>query len=175
MKKALTLAALTALLAFVGTNKTFAQAYQNGSNHLNVGLGVGTYGGGLGLIASFEHGFTDAISGGVILGYSSANEGYITYSYGYRIFTIGARASYHFTELLNINNDKLDLYAGAGLAYRNYSYKDNNYFAGYNPRASTVTPIVHVGVRYFFKENIGVWAEGGYSVAALQGGIVFKF
>jgi len=174
MKKVLTLAALTALLIFAGTNKTFAQAYQKGSNMLNVGLGIGAFGGGLGLIGSFEHGFTDAISGGAILGYSSSSESGI-YSYGYRVLTIGARASYHFTELLNINNDKLDLYAGAGLAYRNYSYKDNSFLAGYNPRSSRVTPIFHAGVRYFFKENIGVWAEGGYSVAALQGGVVFKF
>lgn len=175
MKKVLILAALTALLAFAGTSKTFAQAYQNGSNHLNVGLGIGTYySGGLGIGASFEHGFTDAISGGAILGYSSANDNFGVYDYGFRVLTIGVRASYHFTELLKINNDKLDLYGGAGLAYRNLSYK-NDLIAGYNARGSSVFPVIHAGVRYFFAENIGVYGEVGYSFATLQGGVTFKF
>ena len=43
------------------------------ANFLNVGVGVGSYYKGLPFGVSYEHGFTDAISGGVFASYSTYN------------------------------------------------------------------------------------------------------
>ena len=45
--------------------------------------------------------------------------------YKRQVLTIGVRGSYHFNELLNLDNDKIDLYAGLGLGYRNISWNYN--------------------------------------------------
>lgn len=172
MKKLLTFIALTALVALASTGKTSAQAYEKGRNYLNAGIGLGTYGGnGLGLGASFEHGFTDAISGGGMVGYSSHKYGFGT-DYRFTFFFVGARASYHFAELLNIGNDKLDPYAGLGLAYRGYS---DNIGTGFGASyGSGVTLLAHVGARYMFSPNVGGFAELGAGLAVLQLGVTFK-
>jgi hypothetical protein len=173
MKKILSLTALcVALLAF-STTKSAAQAYQNGRNYLNAGIGLGTYGGGgLGLNASFEHGFTDQISAGGIVAYSRYNFGVLDYRWNFLMF--GARGSYHLTELLNINNDKLDLYAGLGLGYRAASYSGpGGSYVG--TLGSGVFFMGHVGARYFFSENVGGFAEAGAGVSNLLLGVTFKF
>lgn len=173
MRKALTLAALTFFFAFASANLAHAQAYQNGRNYLNAGIGLGTYGGGgLGLNASFEHGFTDQISAGGIVGYSRYNYGILDYRWNFLLF--GVRGSYHLTELLNINNDKLDLYAGLGLGYRSATYSGpNGTYVG--NLGSGVFFLGHIGSRYFFTENVGGFAEVGAGVSNLLLGVTFKF
>ncbi|MCY7351246.1 MAG: hypothetical protein LH606_11355 [Cytophagaceae bacterium] len=175
MKKLLTFLALTVLVALASTGKTSAQAYENGRNYLNVGIGLGTYGGGgLGFGGSFEHGFTDAISAGAIVGYSSGNYGYIGSDYRFTFLNFGVRGSYHFAELLNIGNNKLDPYAGLGLGYRVYG--DNFSGTGYNRAyGSGIFFMGHVGARYFFSDNVGGYAELGAGFATLQLGITLKF
>jgi hypothetical protein len=172
MKKILTLSALFVLL--LGASQSFAQAYKQGDNLLNVGIGLGTYySGGLGLGASFEHGFTDAISAGGIIGYSGGNAGYaFAGDYRFRVLTFGVRGSYHLTEVLNINNDKLDLYAGAGLGYRNYS---DNYTGSVRLYSGGVVFLAHLGTRYYVNNNVAVFGELGYTFATLQLGASFKF
>jgi len=173
MKKILSLAALSIALLAASTTHSAAQAYQNGRNYLNAGLGLGTYySGGLGLGASFEHGFTDQISAGGIIGYSGGNAGFYVGDYRFRVLTFGVRGSYHLTELLNINNDKLDLYAGAGLGYRSYS---DNYVGTRYYNNGGVVFLAHAGARYFLKENLGIFGELGYTFATLQAGVTFKF
>ena len=71
MKKLLSSLFIVALLACASQNAVMAQSYQQGDKLLNAGIGLGTYGaGGLGLGGSFEYGIHDAISVGVLAGYS---------------------------------------------------------------------------------------------------------
>ena len=66
---------------------TFGQAYQQGSNLINAGIGLGgtywgsAYSNGVSLVGSYEHGVTSNISVGGILGYShSSFEWYFKWS-----------------------------------------------------------------------------------------------
>ncbi len=87
----------------------FAQngGYSKGDKLLNIGLGLNSYySGGIPFGASFEVGITDDISVG-------ANFDYLSHKYkglGDYKFTalyFGARGSYHFNTLLNIENKKI--------------------------------------------------------------------
>ncbi|HEV7349146.1 hypothetical protein [Telluribacter sp.] len=151
----------------LATQSAFAQ-YEKGDKLLNVGIGLGSYGyGNIGFGGSFEVGVHEAISVGVLGGYSGTS--YIGYNWS--VLTIGARGSYHFNELLNLDNEQLDLYAGLGLAYRNYSYGGIRDNFGYNP----IGLLSHIGGRYYFKPNMAAFAELGSGFSALQVGLTFKF
>ncbi len=172
MKKLLTLAALFVFV--LGASQTFAQGYKQGDNLLNVGIGLNSYySGGIPIGASFEHGFTDVISAGANLDYFSH-----TYAVGYKfsIIYIGVRGSYHFNELLNIQNDKVDLYAGLGLGYRNFKWSDSafNGLAGSYGSGAYFTGFV--GGRYYFTDAVGGFVElGGGGSTNFRLGATFKF
>ena len=92
----------------------------------------------------------------------------------------GARGSYHFSEVLNISNPKLDVYGGAGLIYRHFTVKYNG--EGTEPddifaKASSgdITSDLHAGGRYLFNDRIGAFAELGYGISPLQLGLTVKF
>jgi hypothetical protein len=131
-----------------------------GVSHLNLGIGVGTFGfsgtGGLPIVASFEHGVTDKIGVGVYLGYLSRTFGT---DYKWNYYMIGARGSYHFNELLNVSNEKVDIYGGAMLFYRGFSskYKGSGTAVDYN-----------------FSQAIGGFAELGYGISPLQLGLTVQ-
>ncbi|WP_017256992.1 outer membrane beta-barrel protein [Pedobacter arcticus] len=148
-------------IATLGLTSASAQVYQKGDNLLNVGIGLG---GGFGtpIGASFEHGFTDKISGGVMATYSSQDIG----GYKLKYIIAGVRASYHF----DFGVEKLDPYLGAMLGYNKVSYD-----SGYTGSASGVAYSGHAGARYYFTEKIGGFAEVGYGVANLTIGAAFKF
>lgn len=167
------LLALTAIVCF--ETGASAQSYQKGDKLLNLGLGLGTYGaGGVGLGGSFEFGIHDAISVGVIGGYSGRSN-YLNSGGRWSVLTIGARGSYHFNELLKLDDDKIDLYAGLGLGYRNISWSYSG-FGGYNDSwGSGIMFIGHIGGKYYFKPNLGVFAELGSGFGTLQAGVSFKF
>ena len=170
MKKLISSLFIVALLAFTSQNVT-AQSYQQGDKLLNLGIGLGTYGGGgLGFGGSFEYGIHEAISVGAIAGYSGRN--YLGSRWS--VLTIGARGSYHFNELLNLDNDQIDLYAGLGLGYRNFSWDYSGFGDSYN-YGSGVVFIGHLGGKYYLKPNLGLFAELGSGFGTLQAGIAFKF
>jgi len=73
MMKKLTLV----IFASVITLTAFSQTSQKGVNYLNAGIGVGSYYKGLPFGISYEHGFTDEITAGASLDYSSYNYGNI--------------------------------------------------------------------------------------------------
>jgi hypothetical protein len=157
--------------AFIfSTQNTIAQ-YSKGDKLLNVGIGLNSYyAGGIPLTAALEVGVTEDISAGGSLGYLSYGG-----NYGFRILYLGARASYHVNKLINLNNDKIDLYGGAGLGYRSYKWKDD-YGLGYNANYNGIYFGGFVGGRYYFKPNIAGVMElgaGGYSNATV--GLTFKF
>jgi hypothetical protein len=150
---------------------TMAQSYQQGDKLLNVGIGLGTYGGGgIGFGGSFEYGIHDAISVGALAGYSGRS--YLGSRWS--VLTIGARGSYHFNELLNLDNDMIDLYAGLGLGYRNFSWDYNGFGSSYN-YGSGIVFLGHIGGRYYFNPNLGAFAELGSGFGTLQAGLTFKF
>ncbi|HEX4373930.1 MAG TPA: hypothetical protein VHZ50_11565, partial [Puia sp.] len=113
-KKASLFAAALVLFSTI----TFGQAYQEGSNIINAGIGLGgTYWGsgysnGVSLVGSYEHGVTSNISVGGILGYShssfSGTANGVPFKYSSTGVLIGARGSYHF-----LTTEQIDPYAGA--------------------------------------------------------------
>lgn len=124
MKKLLTFSFLLAVL-LTTSFRGFSQAFKQGSKFLNATVGLNSYySTGLPLGASFEVGITDAISVGGQADYASGNYGS---GLGFTAFYVGARGAYHLGEILKINSDKVDVYAGLGLGYRSFSWKD-----GYN-------------------------------------------
>ncbi len=158
-------------LIVLGVMQTANAQYQKGDKLVNLGVGLGTYGaGGLGFGGSFEYGIHDAISVGAIAGYSGTSY----YGSSFSVITIGARGSYHFNELLKLGNDKIDLYAGAGLAYRKVSWDalsgvlGNNYGGG-------VFPLIHLGGKYYFSNNLAGYVELGSGFGTAQVGVAFKF
>ncbi|MBU1821603.1 MAG: hypothetical protein KKG00_08855 [Bacteroidetes bacterium] len=161
---------LIALLAFSAQN-VLAQSYQQGDKLLNVGIGVGTYGvGGIGFGGSFEYGIHEAISVGALAGYSGKSY----FGTRWSVLTIGARGSYHFNELLNLDNDMIDLYAGLGLGYRNVTWN----YSGIGRNDSWgggITFLGHIGGKYYFQPNMAAFAELGSGFGTLQAGLAFKF
>jgi hypothetical protein len=142
---------------------------------LNVGIGLGALGyGGVPIGASFEHGFTKDISAGGFFDYLSYSNTFSTYTYSWRIMYFGARGSYHFNELLKLDNDKIDVYGGAGIGYQTFSTSDN-LGIGYAGYANRVFLNVHAGGRYYFSNSLGGYAELGYGVSALKLGLTLKF
>ncbi|RCR71505.1 hypothetical protein [Larkinella punicea] len=163
-------------LLLVGT-QSFAQ-YQKGDKLLNAGIGLSSYyGGGLPIGASFEVGITDEISVGAQVDFYTWGYNFGGYKWRYTFLPIAVRGSYHVNELLNLNNDKLDLYGGLALGYYISSFKDNSGYSGFydNAYGNQVLFGVHLGGRYYFKPNLGAFAEVGYGVSALKLGVAFKF
>ena len=185
MKKRLLLTAGFVLAVFAGSN-LFAQDAKGiqdlkGTNVLNAGVGLGSYGlsgtGGLPITASFEHGFSKNISAGASFGFIQKKYAF-DWKYTYLLF--GARGSYHLNEAFKIANPKLDVYAGAGLFYRRYSFKYTGSFDSehedFNLKASggDVDFELHAGGRYFFNNKLGAFAELGYGISPLQVGLTVK-
>src|SRR5665647_2093777 len=154
--------------------------FKKGDKALNLGIGFGSsYYGGFytshmpALSASLEVGVADgildkgSIGVGGYIGYFSAK--YSTY-WKTTNFLIGARVSFHYP-LVN----KLDTYTGLQLGYNVFStkYYDNTYTTGGS--ASTLQFAWFAGARYYFSNNIAVFAEVGYGVAYLTVGIALKF
>ncbi|MBL7871962.1 MAG: hypothetical protein JNM78_10150 [Cyclobacteriaceae bacterium] len=152
--------------------------YAQGDKLLNLGIGVNSYySGGIPFSASFEYGVTDEISVGAGLDYLNYNYKSSGYKYGFSILYFGARGSYHFNELLNLTIEELDLYGGASLGFRSFSWKDdfNNSGLG-NSYGNGVFFGIHAGARYYFAPSIGGFLEvgaGGSSNAKL--GVAFRF
>lgn len=167
MKKLLSSLFIVTLLAF-SAQSAIAQ-YQKGDKLLNAGIGVGTYGaGGLGLGGSFEYGIHDAISVGALAGYSGRSN-YLGSGVRWSVLTIGARGSYHFNELLNLDNDQIDLYGGVGLGYRNISFNVDGLGSIFgNAYNGGIIPLAHIGGKYYFQPNLGIYAELGSGFGILQ-------
>ena len=165
---------LIVFVSLVALTDSYGQFFQKGTKLVNVGIG---FGGGYGttgfsggvppISGSFEIGVTDKIGVGGILGYSIATSGVFGSNFKATYFLIGARGAYHFEV-----GDNLDLYAGAMLGYNSVSYSDTGFgtFAG-----SGIVVGIFGGGRYMFSENIGAFAELGYSIAVVNVGVTFKF
>ncbi len=154
-----------------------AQArYDKGDLLLNAGIGLGYYyAGGVPLLVSGEWAVNDVITVGPYLGYTS-----YSYNWGfggrwrYTFIDIGVRGSYHFSELFEIRNEKVDVYGGAFLGFLISSYSGDD-FNGYNdPYSGGLRLGIHAGARYFFSEKVAGYGELGYGIAPLSLGLTFK-
>lgn len=151
--------------------------YNQGDNILNLGLGLGATGGwgygsrgfGVSLIGSYEFGFHRFISVGPYVGFASYNYDYFQYSNSsVNYLAFGAKGSLHIipfiTEIFdaNWNPDKLDLYVAVytGVEIRNDRY--NTPVGEFNDSYVDLSFGTVPGVRYMFKENIGIFGELGY-------------
>ncbi len=166
------------IFLFLGvTPSTQAQAYEKGDKLLNIGIGLNSYySSGIPLNASFEVGVTDDISVGGSLDYLSSKYTILN-DYKFTAIYIGARGSYHFNKLLNLNSDKVDLYGGLGLGYRSFSWSDgftSNVLG--DSYGSGIYFGLHIGGKYYFSESIGGFAELGATGATnARLGVAFKF
>ena len=168
------------LFSVVLASQAYAQeyGYNKGDKLVNVGVGVNSYySGGIPLSISYEQGITDQISVGAGIDYLSDKYKAGSASYKFTALYFGARASYHVNELLNINNEKIDLYAGATAGYRTFTWKNSYsngtlgdsygngfFFGGY------------IGAKYFFTTRIGAFTELG-AAGSTNGrlGVALKF
>ncbi|WP_155977952.1 hypothetical protein [Pedobacter glucosidilyticus] len=164
---------LTTLIFTFLTITTFAQngAYSKGDKLLNIGIGVNSYyDGGIPLGASFEKGITENISVGAQADFLSADYASIKFTALY----IGLRASYHVNQLLNIENNKIDLYGGPTLGYRSFTWKDEDLNLG-DDYGSGLFLGVYIGGKYYIHKNIGLFSElGAIGSTNARIGVAFK-
>lgn len=183
MKQTIKFLALAAI-TFCTAQSISAQEFNKGTNVINAGIGIGGnfyYGGlgtssqSLGLNVSYERGIWETGDFGIVslggyLGYKSYTSnrafGGATYKYNYTI--IGVRGAFHYTGL---DVENLDVYGGAMLSY-NIASIDSGYAGGLDSRPSAT---VFVGGRWYFTENLGVFAELGYGVSILSIGAAIRF
>lgn len=174
-----TVSSLFLIICLLVSASSFAQ-YQKGDKLLNLGVGLNSYyGGGLPIGAAFEVGVTDEISVGAQVDYYTWN-----YNYGfgagdwrYTFIPIALRGSYHVNELLNLGNDKIDLYGGAQLGYiiSRYTYDGPGGQFFDNSYGNRALFGIHLGGRYYFKPNLAAFTELGYGIATLKLGVTLKF
>ncbi len=156
----------------IGTQSFGQFVPDKGTKLLNLGIGLGNYGGigfgggGLAFGGSIEVGVIPNLTVGAVGSFRS-------YSNIGSYYSIGARGSYHFNQLLSLSDEKFDLYAGAGLVYSGFSYKDGFLSSAYS--YGGVGLGLHIGGRYFFSDNVGAFLETGVGFAPLQLGVTFKF
>ena len=170
---------LFCLVALFSITKSQAQTAPK-NKYLNAGIGLAAYtAGGIPIGASLEMDIKENISVGGFIDY--ANYGYrsLGYKWNYNFLYFGARGSYHLGNLLeelDIDNSKLDPYAGLSLGIRSAWYSDNDELDNFtSPYNGGLFLGVHVGSRYMFSEKLGGFAEVGYGVSALRLGITAKF
>ncbi|MCB0519952.1 MAG: hypothetical protein H6577_20340 [Lewinellaceae bacterium] len=151
--------------------------FTQGSNVIHAGFGLGGYGYSVynawpAGIVSYDRGIVDDLGignlgiGGVVAlkHYSYKDLDGFTFN---RVF-VGARGTYHFHF---VNSDKLDFYGGVmagAFFYFGDFYGSTTYNSG--PFGSALA-----GINYWFTPGIGVWAEAGYGIGLISGGISFGF
>lgn len=190
-----------ALMCLIVSPTIFAQDFQKDENYITIGYGLDPYGranvynagfnhkrASIGpFIMTYERGITDILGIGRIgVGGAMAQTFYTSKSYTANNLyeyksnrsrtTLAFRAAYHF----ELGVEKMDVYAGIGGAVHIISDKystDNPFDPTYDYKRSSVSggPSVFGGIRYYFSNNVGVYAEVGYDISALNGGFVFKF
>lgn len=177
MKKLVLLFSIVFLLAF----NSQAQEFESENNVINVGIGIGgDFGNFLtssvspGISVSYERGIWDIGGPGVIsLGGYLSTKGYRYKNQGldskWSYTTLGFRGAYHYNGL---KVDNLDVYGGAMLSYNIANFSGDS--VGFKV-ASTVTPTLFVGGRWYFNDTFGVFAEAGYGVAFLTLGGTIRF
>lgn len=189
MKKLIT--ACTLLLALVFTNTVKAQAWEKDTKLLGIGLGPAYYY-HIGTADRYYPGWFTRLTGqfnfygefgvheyvGVGFNTGIGGAGQLTGYYPEVNVPLQVIANFHFYQLIadkvskDIHADKLDIYAGINAG--------SGVAAVFDGRTgdTRIFPLLVVGpqfgVRYYFKENVGVTGEFGYGKSLIQAGFVFK-
>ncbi|HLZ16107.1 MAG TPA: hypothetical protein VKQ08_03670 [Cyclobacteriaceae bacterium] len=177
MKKILLgLGAAVALLLSANTSQA---QYKKGDKLLDLGLGLNSYyTGGIPLSGIFEYGASKQISVGGGIDYLSYHYGIPGNSYSYTSTYIAARGSFHFSEMMNLNTNKLDIYAGLSLGYRSFSWGNgfNGNGLGLNGYYGSGLYLgIHGGARYYFSNKVAGFMElGAMGLTNARIGVTFK-
>jgi len=179
MKKAIVLFLFAVSTIIVSTAQVKKNGgYTKGDKILNIGLGINSYySGGIPIGASFEKGITDVISVGANIDYLSSKYDYGYGSSKFSALYVGVRGSYHFNALLDIDDEKVDLYGGATLGYRNFSWSDTYYGTSISGSyGSGIYLGAFIGGKYYFSKSAGVFAElGAIGSTNARVGVALKF
>lgn len=152
-------------VSFIGYGYGYRASYDN----YNIALPA--------IAASLEYNITDDVAIGPYVGFQTRT--YKTGTFKDRLTNIGfgARCIYHASKLLELNDERIDIYGGAavGINLFQWSSKDraNDYFD--NRIGSGLSVGVVVGGRYMFQPNLGVFGEfgrGSFGVLAI--GVTLK-
>ena len=177
-----------ALIGVVPAASTYAQLFDKGDVVVSGGLGLGATYYSLGstsmvmpvLYVNGDYCLREDLGPGnlgvgAIIAFSSYKQEYAFYDYYYKVntFMLGARATYHFTDLV----DKLDLYGGITLGGEivNSKWHGAGYTGNLSDPSSGVLAEFFGGARYYFTDNIAVNGELGYGISWLKLAISFKF
>lgn len=187
MKKLLLMMAMIALTGMAG----FTQSFEKGNQAINLGIGFGN----TAYFGSYYSGFFPSISGsyeyaivevpmgaeltGVVsvggyLGWSTSRYEYNwdNYYYRYNTFIIAVRGNYHF-----IFHNRFDPYAGIWFGAKIVGggwHGDGSHPENWDATSSGPTGGAYVGARWFFNDNIAVYAELGYLISVFNVGLTFK-
>lgn len=179
MKRSILLVVMLGLVASVG----FAQmAYKQGDRVLSAGLGLGTLAGVYGdasmppLSVGYEVGYNENISFGGLAGIAGSKQEYKwfgdSWGWEYTYIILGGRAAYHFDLF---KDPKIDSYAGLTLGYNIVSSKEiGTVQAGYSSSGSYFLYGGHLGLRYYFSQQLGAQVEIGYGLGVINVGIAYK-
>lgn len=166
--------------------------FHHGSKTLGLGLGGGVDYGYYGdidaipmLFVVYDQGIKDDLGPGNagiggFVGFRSASSPYLTnYKASWTTLLVGLRGTWHLTLLADQDN-KFDPYGGisAGLrisSYKNTYFSSNNLIDNYNFHGTTPIAGLFVGAKYNFSKNFGAFAEVGYDISVLRGGICMNF
>lgn len=158
-------------------------AFEKGDKIFQAGLGLGVgYGGIYGesttpvISGAFDLGYSDRISIGGIVSYTSSEETYSffgnEYGWEYTYLGIGGRGAYHYGVF---DSDKIDTYAGITLGYNFVTVSDIGSFGFGSASGSYLLYGGFAGLRYFFKPNLAVFGELGYGTGLGTVGLSWKF
>lgn len=153
---------LLTVIVFFGTIATCIAQSSAGEKTANLGLSLGY---GIGINGSLDLNVAPDLSIG---GTATFNTGYFNAS----LITVGVRGAYHLgnilAEPLDLDTDKNDPYIGLGLGYRGIT---SGVYSGIGGFGGIYLGGV-AGYRYFFKESLGIYAEGGFPLSSI--GLTFK-
>lgn len=170
MKKIITTFCVMVIMSTIHNAQAQFNPYADEVKLLSAGLGISGW--GIPLYVRFEAPVADNITIGGSLSFQSKSESYTGASWNHTIFGLVFRGSYHFNELLEIN-DKWDLYAGLGLGYYFWETKYEGTGTGtYTGSGNGGLSLgLHIGGRYFVTDKLGLNLEvGGGTV--LGGGTI---
>ena len=157
------------------------EIFQAGTKAVNVGVGLGSVLSNTTippLSVSFDYGVKDnlingengSISAGGYIGYTASSVSFGESKYRTSYAILGARGAFHYQVM-----PKLDTYGGIMLGYNISSSSWSGVAVDGVKSSGGFTHNTFLGARYFFKENIGAFAEAGYGIAYLNLGVTCKF
>jgi opacity protein-like surface antigen len=195
---------LSIFIFSIASGTVLAQAFADGANVISIGFGIPpgqrlkndfnnvyknyidykfkNYGTGE---LKYEHGLHKYFGLGLNFEYSGASASYKyddanTLRYERKIninvFGVYARFNGHFPIM-----EKLDLYGGVGLGYLYTINKNTDTNPNPNVNTQQKQTVLDfdyqftLGVRFMIKNNIGIFAEGGWATTPFQIGLAFKF